>query len=216
MAPVELVSLAEEKVGFIDAIYRKADRWQNYDKALAGLKKVLPNNDDLQSVLVKASAIVEFYGLWIFDVYPPSKRLTEYYRKNRKVVINYEHVDDIAKVEFGDEEKSNIKNLKSFASKYLHFFDENGERIAIYDNFSSRALALHLGYGRTRYQERNYEDFFKHRFSNLFNRHRNITSSCPAHYLNLSERGAPSRPGRTRGSLFQAAFLRMGLWALPG
>jgi len=56
----------------------------------------------------------------------------------------------------------------------------------------------------------------KHRFSNLFNRHRNITSSCTAYYLNLSASGAPSRPGRAIGSLFQEAFRKTGLWALPG
>lgn len=160
MALAKPISLVVEKVRFINNIYCEADRWQNYDKALTVLKKKLPNHD-LGSVLVKASAINLFYGLWIFDIFPPSKRVAEYYKENSGKVINYEHVDDFAKVDFGDDEKRNLKNLRSFASKYLHFFDENGMNIAIYDGFSGNALALHLGHGRTYYQDKEYRHFFE-------------------------------------------------------
>lgn len=93
-----------------------------------------PNNKKIEHVLLKVSALNDFYSTNIFDTYSVAKHILKYDVDKYLKQKDYSIVNKIAKVTI----KGKTKNFYSFATKYCNHHDQNN--YPIYDSYVEKML----------------------------------------------------------------------------
>lgn len=117
---------------------RKWDELENYKLQEASLNllfnQLCPTNDRIEHVLLKVSALNDFYSTNIFDTYTVAKHILRSGIDIELLASNYSVVNRIAQISIKGKEK----NFYSFASKYCSH--HKPETFPIYDSFVEKML----------------------------------------------------------------------------
>ena len=109
--------------------------YSNQEKALDKLfMELCPKNECLEDVLIKCSALNDFYSTNIFDVHSMAKHINHLHIDERLDRGDCSLVKDIAAVEINN--KHHV--FYSFATKYCSHHQPN--KYAIYDNYVEKVL----------------------------------------------------------------------------
>lgn len=119
--------------------WQKLDNYRNQEHALDKLFiQLCPKNDNIEDVLIKCSALNDFYSTNIFDIHSVAQHILALNIDKRLAAGDYSLIDDIANVEVGENGKRTPKRFYSFATKYCsHHYPE---LYAIYDNYVDKLL----------------------------------------------------------------------------
>jgi hypothetical protein len=117
------------------------DRWEHLEnyrlqEASLGLlfHNLCPENKEIGHVLLKVSALNDFYSTNIFDTYSVAKHILNKDIDSRLGANDYSLVNDLAKISI----KGKTKNFYSFASKYCSHHKPNN--YPIFDSFVEKML----------------------------------------------------------------------------
>jgi len=151
----------------------KWEQLENYQLQEASLgllfHSLCPKNKKIEHVLLKVTALNDFYSTNIFDIYSVAKHILKKDIDTRLDANDYSLVNDIARVSI--KEKS--KNFYSFASKYCShhkpisypIFDSFVEKMMLYyqatDGFNSFDKGDLRNYGRFIEIIRSFQSFYK-------------------------------------------------------
>jgi hypothetical protein len=117
---------------------RRWERLENYtlqERSLALLfHKLCPENTELEHVLLKVSALNDFYSTNIFDTYTVAKHILNLNVDSRLARGDLSLVNALAKVSI----RQKAKNFYSFASKYCSH--HRPEQFPIYDSYVDKML----------------------------------------------------------------------------
>ena len=117
----------------------KWDNLGNYvvqEEALDDLfMKTYPNNTDIKQVIIKVSALNDFYSTNIFKVYNVAKHIIDLNIDERLAINDVTLVNDIAKVQVSDDK---FVNFYSFATKYCS--RHKPTEYPIFDSFVEKLL----------------------------------------------------------------------------
>lgn len=132
----------------VEKYLAKWDSLENYVLQESALDKLFfytyPNNTDINDILIKASALNDFYSTNIFSIFPVAKHILSLNIDSRLKSGDETLVNDIANIVINGKQK----NFYSFATKYCshHFpkifpiYDSYVEKVFVYfqkkDNFS--------------------------------------------------------------------------------
>ncbi|ODN41358.1 hypothetical protein [Piscirickettsia litoralis] len=114
-------------------IWDEDEKYVNQDKSLKKLfGQIYRKNDKLENVLIKVSALNDFYSTNIYGTHSMAKHIVSLNIDQR--LLNHDHtlVDEIASVPYGN------KYLYSFATKYCCHHESN--QYPIYDSFVDKVL----------------------------------------------------------------------------
>ncbi len=122
----------------VELYLAKWNTLENYRLQENALNKLFfelcPNNTDIIDVLLKASALNDFYSTNIFSIYPVAKHICTLNIDTRLKAGDVTLVGDIQYVNIGDTEK----NFYSFATKYCSH--HNPLDYPIYDSYVDEVL----------------------------------------------------------------------------
>jgi hypothetical protein len=122
----------------INAYLKKWNTLENYilqEKSLSKLfNELCPDNKTIESVLLKVSALNDFYSTNIFDTFTVSKHILNCNIDNELENENIDLVGKIAPVTI----KGKTRNFYSFASKYCSH--HKPEAFPIYDSYVDKML----------------------------------------------------------------------------
>jgi len=93
-----------------------------------------PENRDIESILLKVSALNDFYSTNIYDTYTVAKHILNLNIDSRLKSGDRKLVNDLASVNTGKK----IRNFYSFASKYCSH--HNPDEFPIYDSYVDKML----------------------------------------------------------------------------
>lgn len=93
-----------------------------------------PDNCDIESVLLKVSALNDFYSTNIYDTYTVAKHILKLNIDSRLTSGDRSLVNEIASVNTGEK----VRNFYSFASKYCSH--HNPDDFPIYDSYVDKML----------------------------------------------------------------------------
>lgn len=93
-----------------------------------------PDNCDIESVLLKVSALNDFYSTNIYDTYTVAKHILKLNVDSRLESGERSLVNEIASVNTGEK----VRNFYSFASKYCSH--HNPDDFPIYDSYVDKML----------------------------------------------------------------------------
>ena len=114
------------------------DRLENYVNQESSLDelfiKLLPKNERIEDILIKASTLNDFYSTNIFSIYPMAKHIKELHIDDRLKKGDLSLVSDIGHIVINKKEKY----FYSFASKYCSH--HNPEAFPIYDSYVEKIL----------------------------------------------------------------------------
>ena len=117
---------------------KRWDTLENYVLQEASLNRLFqdlcPKNTSIEDVLLKVSALNDFYSTNIFKTYPVAKRILKLNIDQRIKSGDLTLVNQIAKVTISGSKK----NFYSFASKYCNH--HNPEAFPIYDSYVKKML----------------------------------------------------------------------------
>lgn len=117
---------------------RKWEQLENYrlqDASLGILfNSLCPENKKIEHVLLKVSALNDFYSTNIFDTYSVAKHILQKDIDARIKANDYSLVNDIAKISI----KGKLKNFYSFASKYCSHHQPTS--YPIFDSFVEKMM----------------------------------------------------------------------------
>ncbi|NLI29139.1 MAG: hypothetical protein GX423_03575 [Nitrospiraceae bacterium] len=146
---------------------------ENYrlQEASLGLlfQNLCPENKEIEHVLLKVSALNDFYSTNIFDTYSVARHILTKDIDDRLKTDDYSLVNDIAQISI----KNKNKNFYSFASKYCShhkptsypIYDSFVEKMLLHyksrDNFDSFDKVDLKNYGRLIKVIRNFQGFYK-------------------------------------------------------
>ena len=122
----------------VDFYLCKWDNQKNYRLQESALNKlfheIIPNNKDIEDVLIKASTLNDFYSTNIFSIYPVAEHIVslDIDEQIQKGCISL--VSEIQSITIGDVEK----NFYSFATKYCSH--HNPVDFPIYDSYVDEVL----------------------------------------------------------------------------
>ena len=97
--------------------------------------ELCPRNDEIMHILLKVSALNDFYSTNIFDTHSVAKHILALNPSGRIIAGDPTVVNDLALVSIGGKER----NFYSFASKYCNH--HNAEAFPIYDSYVHKMLA---------------------------------------------------------------------------
>lgn len=118
-------------------IWNGLENYVNQEKALEMLFcEKCRYNTDIRDVLIKCSALNDFYSTNIFDIHSVAKHIWKLNIDKRLVDGDLSLVKDIAKVKVGNPPKE--RTFYSFATKYCSHHQP--EMYAIYDNYVGKLL----------------------------------------------------------------------------
>ena len=125
-----------------DEVQKYLLKWDNLgsyvvqEEALDDLfMKTYPNNTDIKQVIIKVSALNDFYSTNIFKVFNVSKHIIDLNIDERLAINDVTLVNDIAKVQVSDDK---CVNFYSFATKYCSRHKPN--EYPIFDSFVEKLL----------------------------------------------------------------------------
>ena len=123
----------------VEEIKKYLDVWktlENYVYQENSLDKLffdlIPENKQIEDILIKCSTLNDFYSTNIFSIYPVAKHIFELNIDKRLKECDLTLVNDIADVTELD------RRFYSFASKYCSH--HNPEQFPIYDNYVDKVL----------------------------------------------------------------------------
>ena len=122
---------AEWFVKYWKGLPNYSDQEQALDKLFIEL---CPKNNCIEDILIKCSALNDFYSTNIFKIYPVAKHILSLNIDKRLKAGDPPLVDEIARVDFNGEEKF----FYSFASKYCSH--HNPLEYPIYDSYVRKVL----------------------------------------------------------------------------
>lgn len=115
--------------------WKRDPKYMNQERALDKLfLQLCPNNDNIEDILVKCSALNDFYGTNIFDTFWVADRIYTLHIDDRLHQCDPSLVADIAQVVF----PSGSRFLYSFATKYCSRHRPEG--YAIYDTYVEKVI----------------------------------------------------------------------------
>jgi hypothetical protein len=124
-----------------ESISKYIEKWstlENYilqEQALNHLfQNLCPTNNKIEDVLLKVSALNDFYSTNIFDTYTVAKHILNKNIDSRLRNKDYSLINDIAQVTI----KGKTRNFYSFASKYCSH--HKPDDFPIYDSFVEKML----------------------------------------------------------------------------
>jgi hypothetical protein len=114
------------------------EKYKSQEDALTLLfQEFCPHHDDIVHVLLKVSALNDFYGTNIYNTHAVAKHIVALKVDQRIAEGDHSVVNEIAAVTIGGK----ARNCYSFASKYCNH--HNPERFPIYDSYVETML-LHF------------------------------------------------------------------------
>lgn len=126
---------SEESVRKYLEIWETLERYTLAEGALSLLfHKLCPDNTDIESVLLKVSALNDFYSTNIYDTYSMGKYILSLNIDGRLSNKDLSLVNEIAKVSMAGK----VRNNYSFASKYCSH--HKPDDFPIYDSFVDKML----------------------------------------------------------------------------
>ena len=133
------VIIPDPTVEQVDRYLQKWNDLENYslqEQALEKLfKKLCPNNNDINDVLLKSVTLNDFYSTNIFSIYPVAKHIISLGIDERLQNGDVSLVSDLQYVKIGDT----FKNFYSFATKYCSH--HNPYEYPIYDSYVDKVLS---------------------------------------------------------------------------
>ncbi|MDD2367199.1 MAG: hypothetical protein PHN84_13640 [Desulfuromonadaceae bacterium] len=134
----ESLKLERPSPELITEYLRKWDKLENYKLQEASLtllfKELCPENLNIEHVLLKVSALNDFYSTNIFDTFTVAKHILAHRIDPHLKNENYKIVNAIAAIPI----KGKTRNFYSFASKYCSH--HKPEVFPIYDSFVEKML----------------------------------------------------------------------------
>lgn len=122
----------------VEKYLKRWDELENYslqEKALDELFfKLVPTNNKIENILIKASCLNDFYSTNIFSIYPVAKHILELKIDKRLNKGDTSLVNDIAIINIGNRKI----NFYSFATKYCSHHKPLD--YPIYDNYVEQVL----------------------------------------------------------------------------
>ena len=135
------LSIAKPTVESVEAYLRKWETLEKYtlQEASLGLlfQQFCPNNTNIVHVLLKVSALNDFYSTNIFDTHAVARHIATKDVDARIIAADRSLVNDIAVVTIGGKTRNNY----SFASKYCNH--HRPDDFPIYDSYVAKML-LHF------------------------------------------------------------------------
>ena len=123
-------------------IQKYLDRWNNLgnyviqEEALDKLyRETYPANNEIHEIIIKASALNDFYSTNIFSIYPVAKHILDLHVDEAFKTADPEIVNRIATVKINED---TIRNFYSFATKYCS--RHKPKDYPIYDFFVDKLL----------------------------------------------------------------------------
>ena len=110
---------------------------------------MVPNNTNLEDIMIKCSVLNDFYSTNIYDIKPVAKHIKELNIDERLKAWDPKLVNDIAKVNMNGKDR----NLYSFATKYCSH--HNFKEYPIYDDYVAKVLLYFQK------KDKFYENWFK-------------------------------------------------------
>jgi hypothetical protein len=124
-------------------VNEKLREWETLEKytlqeaSLALLfRELCPRNDEISHVLLKVSALNDFYSTNIFDTHSVAKHILALGATARILAGDADLVNELALVSVGGSQRK--RNFYSFASKYCNH--HNAEAFPIYDSYVDKML----------------------------------------------------------------------------
>lgn len=153
-------------------VIKYLEKWNNLgsyviqEEALDDLYiKTYPKNTDIKQVIIKVSALNDFYSTNIFKVYPVAKHIIELNIDERISNNDVSLVNDIANVkvlEKSETTEEKYKNFYSFATKYCS--RHNPTEFPIYDSYVEKLLRYFRDTeGRISFKNENLKDYAKYK-----------------------------------------------------
>ena len=148
--PFDYIPFAKDADWFLD--YWKNDKkYSEHERSLNKLfGQLCPNNDNIEDILIKCSALNDFYSTNIFDVHKLAEHILRLDIDERLRSGDDSLVEDIANVEEMD------RCYFSFATKYCSHHQP--EEYAIYDSYVEKVL-LSLNRRETFTNHKNLKDY---------------------------------------------------------
>lgn len=142
------INIPQPNKNEVEKYLNKWDSLENYVLQESALDKLFfytyPNNTDINDILIKASALNDFYSINIFSIFPVAKHILNLDIDKRLKSGDETLVNDISNIVINGKNK----NFYSFATKYCShhlptifpIYDSYVEKILLYfqkkDNFS--------------------------------------------------------------------------------
>lgn len=132
--PLDYKPSVKDAQWFIDN-WQKLPSYTDQERALDKLfMELCPKNNCIEDVLIKCSALNDFYSTNIFGIHTLAEHILSLNIDERLHQVDYSLIGDIAKVEVNGKEHC----FYSFATKYCsHHLPE---KYAIYDNYVEKVL----------------------------------------------------------------------------
>lgn len=132
--PLDYKPSVKDAQWFIDN-WQKLPSYTDQERALDKLfMELCPKNNRIEDVLIKCSALNDFYSTNIFGIHTLAEHILSLNIDERLHQVDYSLIGDIAKVEVNGKEHC----FYSFATKYCsHHLPE---KYAIYDNYVEKVL----------------------------------------------------------------------------
>jgi hypothetical protein len=130
---VRFQHMATPKPSLIKKYLRNWRQLENYQLQESSLKilfhSLCPHNEETELVLLKVSALNDFYSTHIYDTYAVAKHIVELEVDQRLAINDLSLVNEIALVPIGES----VKNFYSFASKFCSH--HKPDEYPIYDSY---------------------------------------------------------------------------------
>lgn len=122
----------------VEKYLQRWDSLENYvlqEKSLNKLfHELVPENDEIEKILIKASTLNDFYSTNIFSIFPVAKHILDLKIDDRLKKGDADLVSEIADVEISGKKK----HFYSFATKYCSHHNAND--YPIYDSYVEKVL----------------------------------------------------------------------------
>ena len=156
-----MLELEKPSIDQVKLYLAKRETLQNYvlqENALEKLFKWIPNNNDINDVLLKSSTLNDFYSTNIFNIYAVAQHILTIPNLDERLKQgDLELVDEIKAIVINGKQKK----FYSFATKYC--CHHNPERFPIYDSYVDKILiALNKAYPFANFKQielKNYKRF---------------------------------------------------------
>ena len=140
-ADVSKITIPTPSVEQVEYYLKSWDELESYSNQEVALDKLFlilcPSNDNISDILIKASALNDFYSTNIFSIYPVAKRIESLDIDSRIKNGDVSLVSDLQRVIINGVEK----NFYSFATKYCSH--HNPLDFPIYDSYVERVLCYY-------------------------------------------------------------------------
>jgi len=132
--------LLRPSVALVNEKLREWETLEKYTLQEASLsllfRELCPRNDEISHVLLKVSALNDFYSTNIFDTHSVAKHILAISATARILAGDADLVNELALVSVGGSQRK--RNFYSFASKYCNH--HNAEAFPIYDSYVDKML----------------------------------------------------------------------------